>query len=199
MLRYKMSAKTRRLIDNIRQREQNFSFLNKYIVRSGKKTYCFTGFNCSLEPCFQFEQDDQITTYYYDRGGWETADQTGVPNAYYNSFSFNRPKKYLAPEINYLVKVYNDHILEEIKYLSWKIFIVDKRKTKEFKLVVLCFGRVGVRLPPEIIFYILSFLKGWELLFETEIVDVDNNNPTFPFRLDYGQFPKLNHLFQIIE
>ncbi len=188
-----------KLIDNIKKRDQDFSFLNKYIASSGDKTYRFTGFNCSLEPCFQFGQGGQITSYYYDRGGWETANQTGKPDGYYNSLSFNRPKKYLAPEINYLVKVYNDHILEEIKYLSWKIFIVERRKIEEFKIICLCFGRVGVRIPPEIIFYILSFLKGWELLFGTELVDADNKNLSSPFQLDYGQFPKLNDIYQFIE
>lgn len=191
-----MSELANQLLDDIRQKDQDFSFLSKYIAKSGQKTYSFMGFNCSLEPCFHFEQDGIVTSYYYDRGGWETADYNGIPTGYYNSLSFNRPKKYLAPEINYLVKVYNDHILEEIKYLSWKIFIVDKRKNKEFKFLILCFGRVGVGLPAEIIFYILSFLKGWELLFGTEIVDADKKNL---FNLDYGQFPKLNDIYRAIE
>lgn len=183
-----MSARTKQLMDVIRKKDQDFSFLNKYIAKIGDISYSFSGFNCSLEPCFQFEKDDQVISYYFGQGGWETVGQNGYPTGYYNSLYFNKPKKYLAPEINHLVKIYNDHILEEEKYLSWKIFIDDRRKSREFKTVALCFGRVGVRLPYEMIFYILSFLRGWEFLFDLEIVDGNLTN-----------FPKLIDIDQVIE
>jgi hypothetical protein len=188
-----MSDRAHYLMNDVLKKEQDFSFLNKYICRQENKTYCFTGFNCDLEPCFQFEQDGNITSYYYNKEGWETTDHLGMPNGFYNSMGFNRPRKFLAPEINEMVKTYNNHILEEIKYLSWKIFAVDRRKLKEFKLLTLCICRTKVNPPPEIIFYILSFLKGWEFLFETEIFDVkDDINPISFFDIDEHHFPKLN-------
>ena len=187
-----------KLRNDIDVKEKKYHFLNKYVSKSGNKTYSFTGYNCSMEPCFQFDEYEVVKNYYYNKGGWEMSNSNGQAIVYFNDLKFNRPRKFLAPEINDLVRVYNDHILEEIKYLSWKIFIIDQRKHKEFMFISLHMNRSKIRLPPEIVFYILSFLKGHELIFEVEIIDIDKIINPIPFSFNPDMFPKLMDIFEII-
>jgi len=177
-----------KLINDINKLNQKYSFLYKYLSKSGDKTYKFSGYNCSLNPCFHFEEDGGVGCYFFGKSNWEKINLTTNLFMTYRA-KYHRPVEFLAPEICDLVEVFNDHILEEIKYLTWKIFIKDRRKLEEFSFLSLCINRIKINIPSELLFLILSFLKGHELLFKTEIVNVDKK-PSYCY--DPTMFPKLS-------
>ena len=176
-------------------KEKEYYFLFNYTVKSDQKTYSFLGFNCLLQPCYQFEYKDQVSIFFRGKLGWETCDGNGKPDGFCEYKILGQPTSFLAPEIDDLVKKYNSHILEEIKYLDWKLFVVQKRKLEEFRFVVLCINRVKIHLPPEIIFFILSFVKGWELLFEPEILTIQESKKITRFQLSLDHFPELGDVY----
>jgi hypothetical protein len=154
-----------RLRANMDQNDQKYSFLYRYISRDSETTYKFMGFNCRGEPCYQFDTNGVVSNFYCDYRSWILAKPGKNEIRFLGKTKFYRPTIFLAPEFCQIIKDFNDHILQEIKYLDWKIFIHQKRKIQEFKLICMCIGRIKIKVPSEILFHILSFLKGYDFCF----------------------------------